>query len=532
MPKKEKPFSKKETPSQKKEIPHKENHPPIKDSEKEFLAFIKEAGLVWGPSPEIYGGFAGFYTYGPLGKLLKNKVENSIRRVFSSQGMREIEGPTILPDTVWKASGHLETFSDRIIKCSKCKAAFRADKLIEETRDVPADSFSDKKILEFIEKNKITCPSCKCALEKNIEQQSLMMKTQVAGEDASLRPETATGTYLPFPRFLTYFRKKLPFGVFQIGKAYRNEISPRQHVLRGREFTQAEGQIFLDPKTKNSWEKYEAIKKELLPFWDYKSQEKNSVVKPISLEQALKKKFINSQAYGWCIYLAYIQFVNFGIPKEKIKLRQHHPDEKAFYAEDAWDIEVQLDNYGWFEMCGVHDRTDYDLKQHSKFSGEKLEAQRENGEKFTPHVLEIAFGSDRPTYALIDLFYENKNIKEGKTTFSIPYHMAPIDVSVFPLMKKPELVKFATDIKEELERDFVVDYDQTGSIGRRYLRSATAGTPFAVTVDYESLENNDVTVRDRDTEKQIRVPIDKLRETLHNIFNDRLKFEDAGTPVK
>ncbi|MBU1987972.1 MAG: glycine--tRNA ligase, partial [Nanoarchaeota archaeon] len=399
MPKKEKPFSKKETPSQKKEIPHKENHPPIKDSEKEFLAFIKEAGLVWGPSPEIYGGFAGFYTYGPLGKLLKNKVENSIRRVFSSQGMREIEGPTILPDTVWKASGHLETFSDRIIKCSKCKAAFRADKLIEETRDVPADSFSDKKILEFIEKNKITCPSCKCALEKNIEQQSLMMKTQVAGEDASLRPETATGTYLPFPRFLTYFRKKLPFGVFQIGKAYRNEISPRQHVLRGREFTQAEGQIFLDPKTKNSWEKYEAIKKELLPFWDYKSQEKNSVVKPISLEQALKKKFINSQAYGWCIYLAYIQFVNFGIPKEKIKLRQHHPDEKAFYAEDAWDIEVQLDNYGWFEMCGVHDRTDYDLKQHSKFSGEKLEAQRENGEKFTPHVLEIAFGSDRPTYA-------------------------------------------------------------------------------------------------------------------------------------
>jgi glycyl-tRNA synthetase len=502
------------------------------DKEKEFLSFIKEAGLVWGPSPEIYGGFAGFYEYGPLGKLLKNKVENSIRRVFNSQGLREVEAPTILPDVVWKASGHLETFSDRIIQCSKCKSVFRADKLIEEKHDVAADAFSDKKILEFIEEHDIKCPSCKGVLEKEITRQSLMMKTSVGGQDAALRPETATTSYLPYPRFVSYFRKKLPFGVFQIGKAYRNEISPRQHVLRGREFTQAEGQIFLDPTTKNHWEKYPAIAKEILPFWDYKSQEKNSEIKSISIEEALKKKFINSQAYGWCIYLAYIQFVNFGIPKEKIRLRQHHPDEKAFYADDAWDIEVKLENYSWFEMCGVHDRTDYDLKQHAKFSGQKLEFKNESGETFIPHVLEIAFGSDRPTFALMDLFYEKKAEGEGKTTFSIPYHMAPIDVSVFPLIKKPELFKIALDVKEELERDFIVDYDESGSIGRRYLRSSTQGTPLAITIDFDSIEKNDVTVRDRDTEKQIRVPIANLRHIIRQLINGDTEFEHAGKVVK
>ena len=500
--------------------------------EKEFTSFVQEAGLIWGPEPEIYGGVAGFYTYGPLGKLLKNKVENSVRKVFNSNGLRELEGPTVLPDIVWKASGHLATFSDRTIKCTKCKATFRADKLIEETHDVSADSFSNEKILEFIKKHDVKCPNCKSKLENKITSQSLMMKTEVAGEPSSLRPETATVTYLPFQRFYNYFRKKLPLGVFQIGKAYRNEISPRQNVLRGREFTQAEGQIFLDPKTKNSWEKYEEIKKEELPFWSSEEQQKNSKVKSIPIEQALKKKLIKSQAYGWCIWLAYMQFVNFGIPKEKIRLRQHHPDEKAFYADDAWDIELQLNNYGWTEVCGVHDRTDYDLTQHSKFSGQKLEGIRENGEKFTPHVLEIAFGTDRPTYALIDLFYEKKSEEEGKTTFSIPYHMAPIDVSVFPLMKKPELIKIAKDIKEELEGDFIIDYDESGSIGRRYLRSATSGTPFAITIDYDSVEKNDITIRDRDTEKQIRVPIEKLNDIIKSLLDGEIQFKDAGKLIK
>jgi len=498
---------------------------------KDFSSFIQEAGLIWGPSPEIYGGLAGFYTYGPLGKLLKNKVENSVRKIFNSYNLREIEGPTIMPDIVWKASGHLDTFKDRIIKCSKCSSAFRADKLIEESNDISADSFSNEEILDFIKKHNIVCPSCKSHFENKIETQSLMIKTLVAGNEASLRPETATVTYLPFLRYYNYFRKKIPFGVFQIGKAYRNEISPRQGVLRGREFTQAEGQIFLDPLQKNSWEQYQEIKSEILPFWDHKSQQENKKPNNLSVEEALKKGFIKSQAYGWCIYLAYMQFVNFGMPKENIRLRQHNPNEKAFYADDAWDIEIKLNAFGWTEMCGVHDRTDYDLKQHSKFSKINLEAQRENGEKFTPYVLEIAFGTDRPTYALIDLFYEKKSEEEGKTTFSIPYHMSPIDISVFPLLKKPELIKIAKDVKEELERDFIVEYDESGSIGRRYLRSSTTGTPFTITIDFDSISHKDATLRDRDTEKQIRIPIKDLRKTIHDLLNDKIEFEKAGKPI-
>ncbi|MBT4376538.1 glycine--tRNA ligase [archaeon] len=485
---------------------------------KDFISFVQEAGLIWGPSPEIYGGLAGFYTYGPLGKLLKNKVENSVRKTFNLEGLREIEGPTILPNEVWKASGHLDTFQDRTIKCSKCEAVFRADKLIEENHDVPADSFKDKEILNFIKDKKINCPTCKGKFENKIEKLNLMMQTKVAGQEASLRPETATGTYLPFIRFYNYFRKKLPFGIFQIGKAYRNEISPRQSVLRGREFTQAEGQILVDPKEKNNWEPFRKIKDEKLPFWRELEQRKDYKSKPMTIAEALKKKLIKSQAYGWCIWLAYTQFKNFGIPENKIRLRQHHTDEKAFYADDAWDIELNLNNYGWTEVCGVHDRTDYDLTQHSKASGVALVATRENGEKFTPHVLEMAFGTDRPTYALIDLFYEKKNEDQGKTTFKIPYHMAPIDVSVFPLMKKPELKRLAEKVKDELEKDFVVDYDIAGSIGKRYLRSATSGIPFAITVDYDSLEDNTVTLRDRDTEEQKRVKIDELRDMLKELL--------------
>ncbi len=496
-------------------------------NEKDFSAFVQEAGLIWGPSPEIYGGLAGFYTYGPLGKLLKNRVENSIRKTFNENGYREVEGPTVLPNEVWKASGHLDTFQDRTIKCKKCGAVFRADKLIEEGRDISADAFSNKEILDFIKKNKIKCPTCKGDFEEKIEKQSLMLGTVVGGKEASLRPETATGTYLPYIRYYNYFRKRIPFGVFQIGKAYRNEISPRQNVLRGREFTQAEGQMFVDPKEKNNWEPYEKIKNEELPFWSEAEQKAGKFSeKKISVGEALKKKLIKSQAYGWCIWLAYTQFRNFGIPQERIRMRQHHSEEKAFYADDAWDIELNLNNYGWTEVCGVHDRTDYDLTQHSKASGVKLEAVRDNGEKFIPHVLEIAFGSDRPTYSLIDLFYDKKEEGEGKTILKVPYHMSPIDVSVFPLMKKPELRDVAEKIALELEKSFVVDYDFTGSIGKRYLRSAMQGTPYAITVDYDSLKDKSVTVRDRDTEKQIRVKISSLTEILWGLLKDGKKFGD------
>ncbi len=486
----------------------------MESSSNEFGSFLKDAGLIWGPSPEIYGGFAGFYTYGPLGKLLKNKVENSLRKTFNENEIREIEGPTILPDIVWEASGHLKTFNDKVIVCSKCKKKFRPDKLIEEHFDISADSFSNEKLLEFIKENKINCPDCKSKLNEDVSRQSLMIKTFAGGKEASLRPETATGTYLPFLRYYNYFRRKLPFGVFQIGKAYRNEISPRNNVLRGREFTQAEAQIFVDPKEKNNWEKFEEIKEQELPLWNWEEQKENKNVKKVKLKYALENKILKNKAYAWCIYLGYSQLKRMGFPEEKIRLRQHFPEERAFYADDAWDLEIKLENYGWLEVCGIHDRKDYDLKQHSKFSKIDLQVKNEEGEKFYPNILEIAFGVDRLTYSLISIFYEKKEEENGKTTFKIPYNLAPIDLAIFPLMKKPELIEITKKIKKSLEEDYIIEYDKTGSIGKRYLRAAIKGIPLAVTIDFDSIKNKDVTLRDRDSEKQVRIKIKELKKEI------------------
>ncbi len=507
------------------------NNPVKVDKKKreEFLtnlsSFMQSKSFIWGPFPEIYGGVAGFYSYGPMGKLLKDKVENIVRRTFQSNGFWEVECPIVLPDVVWKASGHLDTFEDRIINCSKCKSVFRADKLIEENHDVSADAYSDQELIDFITKEKIKCPSCKGEFVYDIQTQSLMMKTKVAGIESSLRPETATVTYIPFKRYYEFFRRKLPVGVFQIGKAFRNEISPRQSVLRGREFTQAEGQLFIDPSKKNDWEKYDLIKKEKLPIWDYKAQKGEKPHVSMSVADGIKKKLFQSKAYAWCVWLAYKQFINMGIPEDRIRIRQHHPDEKAFYADDAWDIEINLNSFGWTEVCGIHDRTDYDLIQHSKFSKQNLTAKDDKNKDITPHVLEIAFGIDRPVFALLDLFYSKMGKSEGKTMFKLPYHLAPVDVAVFPLMKKEGMPEKANEVKVQLESDFVVEFDQSGSIGKRYLRAAESGTAYCITVDHDSLKDDTVTLRDRDSEEQKRVKISELNNLIRELLKGTVSFE-------
>ncbi|MBW2967534.1 hypothetical protein KY362_03540, partial [Candidatus Woesearchaeota archaeon] len=313
---------------------------------------------------------------------------------------------------------------------------------------------------------------------------------------------------------------------FQIGKAYRNEISPRQHLMRCREYTQAEGQIFIFPDQKNDFEAYKKIAEVKMPFWTEKMQKEKKQPEMITCAEALEKKYVKTQAYVWTVHLAYELFLNMGIPAERIRLRQHHEDEKAFYADDAWDLEVNLNSFGWYECCGVHDRTDYDLKQHAKFSGKELVARDANNEKIVPNVLEIAFGTDRPTFALMDIFYDKKSEEEGKTTFKLPYRLAPVQVSVLPLMKKDPLKEFAQKVHDDLSQEFVSLMLVSGAIGKRYLRSNEVGTPFCVTIDYDSLENNDVTIRDRDTEEQKRVKTDQLRDTLGKLLSGELKFAE------
>lgn len=502
-----------------------------KEELKQLLTFMANKGFVWGPSPEIYGGMAGFYTYAPLGKLLKNNVENAIKKVFQKNEMYEVECPVVMPRIVWEASGHLGGFTDPMIRCSKCKSTFRLDSLIEEfSPDQAVGITEDSKLLEMVDKHDIRCPNCKGAFENKVLKHNLMMKTTVGVDtEAYNRPETATTTYLPFPRFTDFFREKLPFGVFQIGKAFRNEISPRQHLMRGREFTQAECQLFILPEQKDKFEKYEDIKDVKMPFWTEKMQKEKKDVEMISCEQAMHRKYMKTKAYMWTLHLAYELFLSMGIPAERIRLRQHHEDEKAFYADDAWDLEVNLNSFGWYECCGVHDRTSYDLSQHAKFSKTDMYARNEKNEKVVPHVLEIAFGTDRPTFALMDIFYDKKAVDEGKTTFRIPYHLAPINVAVLPLMKKEPLVKMARDVHQELVKDLVSVIDVSGAIGKRYLRNNEIGTPYCITVDYDSLEKQDVTIRDRDTEEQKRVHIDDLKHTIRSLLNREMEFKDIGS---
>ncbi len=497
-------------------------------SEADFAETIyglsKKRGFFWGPSPEIYGGSAGFYDLGPLGKLLKNRLEAVIRTAFVKSDFWEVECPTVSPRVVWEASGHIEGFIDPITECKKCGQTYRADNLIEEFNpEEKVAGLNIDELTEKIEQLEIVCPSCKGELGP-VQEYNLMLKTELGlDQEAYMRPETATSTYLLFKRLLTFFRQKLPGSVFQIGKAYRNEISPRQGMLRLREFTQVEGQIFLVESDAKEWPSFELVKNEeipLLPAEIQKTDHKD--VMWISVGDALKKGYFHSQAYAWCVHLAYLIFSGMGFPKNAIRLRQHLENEKAHYAIDAWDVEILTRSFGWVECCGVHDRGDYDLKRHQEYSGENLSV-KVNKKPVVPNVLEIAFGVERPLYALIDNAYAED---EERVWLKFAPEVAPIQVAVFPLMGKDELMEPALEIYEEInDSGLIVYFDKGGSIGRRYRRQDEIGTPFCVTVDYDTLEDTTVTIRERDSMEQVRVRRENLVMTLRNLVRGRVEFE-------
>lgn len=494
------------------------------DFQIELAKYLAEKDFVYGPEPELYSPIAGFYSYGLLGKAMKNNLENEIRNVFTKNGFFEMEFPLVTPEIVWKASGHLDGFNDPVVICSKCKSSFRADKLIEEKTGIAADSFKDRELIDTFKEKNIICPSCKGRFDLEIHRHSLMMKTTIGTNIIAYnRPETATTTYLPFKRYAQFFRNKLPFTVFQIGKAFRNEISPRQHLLRQREFTQAEAQMFLSKEQKQKFELFDEVKKIKLPLWTEEMQKTKKQLKEINLEDAIKNKILKNKAYAWNLWLSYEIMISAGIPKEKIRFRQHWTDEKAFYSDDTWDLEIDLNSFGWVEMVGISDRTNYDLTQHAKFSKQELNVRTETGEKIVPDVIEIAFGIDRPFFALLDLaFFRREDAK--RTVLSLPQKIAPIKIALFPLLKKDNLPEKAKEIKKELEKNFRVYYDEAGSIGKRYSRQDAIGTPYCITIDHDTLKDNSVTIRERDSLKQIRIPIKELTQKLgHFIENGEMK---------
>ncbi len=467
------------------------------------------------PTAEIYNTKAGFWTYGHLGKLMKNKFENLWRNYFLklNPNFYEIEGSDILPEKVFQASGHLKNFNDPLTECNKCHIRYKADDLIEEKIGKKVVALDEKELTSLIKENKIKCPNCKSELMP-VKFFNMMFDVKIGAtgnELGYLSPETAQNSYLSFKREFSALREKLPMGLAIIGKAFRNEISPRQGFFRLREFIQAELQIFFDPDKLNEHESWKEIE-------NYKLQvllEKEKKVKEISCNDLNKNNIPKFYIY----YLAKIQqfyLDSLKIPKEKFRFRQLSEKEKAFYNTIHFDIELDMETLdGFKEVSGLHYRTNYDLINHQQASNESLEVFY-NNKKFIPHVLEISFGIDRNIWALMDIFYKEE---KDRTLFLFPSTIAPVEVAVFPLVNKDGLPEKATEVYNLLKNDYKVISDYSGSIGRMYRRVDEIGVPAMITIDHQTLNDNTVTLRDITTMKQIRISLQDLKQTINKFLS-------------
>jgi glycyl-tRNA synthetase len=501
------------------------------DDTAKILMLMAHRGFIYGPSPEIYNPIKGSFEFGPLGKLMKNNLETKIRKIFRKNGFWEVQCPLISPEIVWKASGHVDRFFDYIVECTKCRNIHRADTLLESLGyDMGKIKTADFE--NIIQRDNIRCPDCEGALGE-VTEQNLMVTSHLGfpSEEYILRPETATTTYLLFPRLYQHFRTNMPIYVFQMGYAFRNEISPRKMLLRTREFEQCEGQIFITPEQEINFTPFDEIAKKRLPLWSAEEQEKGKIkVTKKSLTNAIEKGILQKPAYVWLLNLAYEIVLGVGIPPENIRFRQHKSDEKAHYAHDAWDLEVNSRLYGWTEVCGVHDRGDYDLSRHKQYSKKKkFEVPGvKKGEKIVPHILEIAFGVGRLFFfALEQSFRFEKDEDVERTVLDLPLEIAPVPFAVFPLQKKPpELITLAKKIYNELiDNDISAIYDEAGSIGKRYRRTEEVGVRYAFTIDHESLEDKMVTIRNIVDMSQKRIKIKKLVDIARKLLHGQTTYK-------
>ena len=459
----------------------------LKDMET-IVRLCKSRGYIY-PGSEIYGGLANTWDYGPLGVELKNNVKAAWRKKFiqENKNIVGLDAAILMNPETWVASGHVSGFSDPLLDCKECKTRHRADKLIEsyaheKGEDIVADGWTDEQMLKYINDHKIVCPKCGKLNYTDIRKFNLMFKTfQGVTEDSTstvyLRPETAQGIFVDFKNVIRTTRKKIPMGIAQIGKAFRNEITPGNFTFRTREFEQMELEFFCKPGTDIEWWKY----------W---------------------KEFCKN----WLL--------NLGMKEENIRLRDHSPEELVFYSKGTTDIEFAFP-FGWGELWGIADRTDYDLTAHQTHSKEDMSyLDPETNEKYIPYVIEPSVGADRVTLAFLCNAYEEQELGEGDTRIVLHLHpaLAPYKAAILPLSKK--LNDKADEVFQTLAKAFPVDYDEAGSIGKRYRRQDEIGTPYCITVDFDTLEDNQVTVRDRDTMEQIRIPIDEVEKYI----SEKIKF--------
>jgi glycyl-tRNA synthetase len=474
------------------------------------------------PTAEIYGGLGGFYDFGPVGARLRNNLIQLWRRYFIERRdlVLEVSGTTILPAEVFKASGHLDHFTDPSAECPRGHVA-RIDQLIEERLKIPAEGKSIDELNQILQSHKLRCPTCGEPLSE-VKNFGLMFSTQVGGErrPAYLRPETAQNVFLGFKRVQTAMRAKLPFGIAQIGHSYRNEISPRQAVVRVREFGQMEIEYFINPDALNECPLYSELQDQELRIVTREAQQaaaERSSTEYDSLLLTVAKAYeqgIVPNQWMACVLGDEMRFFGLlGIPKEAIRFRHMRPEETPHYSGGNFDLEVQL-SIGWKEVIGNAYRRDHDLRAHMNSSQKDLSYDLE-GTKIIPHVIEPSFGIDRILYCILEHTYHPKDEARDWTWFAFPPLLAPFDAVILPLLNKPELEEKAHDLYTRCKaKGLGVLYDDSGHIGRRYARSDEIGIPAAITIDHQTLEDQTVTLRSRDTTEQTRHSAQEIPDLL------------------
>ena len=481
----------------------------------EVMKLALERGFYF-PSCEVYSDAnAGFWEYGPSGVGLKNKfLELWRRELIRRDGMMEIDGSQIMSKSVFEASGHLGNFADPIIKCTKCNSTYRADRTIAEIANIEIPESAD--LNEFdnaINENKIKCPKCKGDFGTT-KKFNMMFKVGIGPqeEEAYLRPETCQSIFVDFPRLFKTMRGKLPLGIAQVGKSFRNEIAPRQSLLRLREFYKAEIEVFCNPGRLDDVEKFAEVENTIIRV--------QTDAEPISMtcKEALESGTVPNRFVAYYLGILTEFYEKTGIDVSKSRFRKLGDKEKAFYAEVAFDFEVET-TIGWLELVACNYRSDYDLSSHAKMSKEKFEVM-DNDEKVLPHVFEISMGIDRSLYTILEHSLKNDEEHE-RMVLSLKPYLSPVHVGILSLVKKDGLKEKTDEIFLNIKRKFDAFLDHSGAIGRRYRRLDEIGAPFAITVDHQTLEDNTVTIRKRDSMEQSRVDISKI---------DSILLESVGFP--
>jgi len=468
----------------------------------EVVRLAQQRGFFFKTAASYPNAPAGFVDYGPLGVALRNRVVELWRRMIVKRDeMLEIDGAQILPRAVFEASGHLVSFSDPFVRCAKCGSVFRPDKLIEEkTGKAVPEKLRDADYDSLMEKSGVRCLKCGSRLS-GTSRFNMMFRVGIgpAGEEAYLRPETCQSIFVDFPLLFKTQRAKLPVGIAQVGRSFRNEIAPRQSVIRERELNQMEAEVFFNPKKTDS-ERFERSKTKVLSFKLPDGREEK-----ISVAEAVDQGIIPNSLAGHYLALIAEYYESAGLPPEKMRFRVMAEEDRAFYSKAAFDLEVNL-SVGWLELVACNYRGDYDLGGHARVSGSNFMVD-DDGEKVLPHVFELSAGVDRSVYAIM----ESSLGGEGdRRVLALRPYLAPLQACVFPLVNKDGLQEKAMELYSALGEELDVFYDDSGAIGRRYARADEVGVPYCVTVDYDTLKDDTVTLRDRDTRNQERATINDL----------------------